>query len=449
MTLAERVASHTTRVVLLSAVLVALGLIGADTLGGGWQLRLVGLAIAAGVALGLAHLSARDAALPGLKRLHAVAKQTESIAQRDALDERLVEIGEPEVSRVSRAVNELLERVRTERETLAAESSRSRSMADASPNGVLVVGTSGEINYLNAAFVSTFGLEGEAMGRRPLEVVDVVAVQRLIDAVVESGESAEVPAQAGDRELALLGVPLSGGAMVICQDVTRFRRAEQARTDFVTNVSHELRTPIATIMGYAETLQGDDLPPGSDRLVAAIVRNGRRLSDLFEDLLELSRIEARRRELPVARRKLQSLVQEAVAMAAEQAANKGQAFSLTCPPDVVARVNPEALVAVISNLALNACNYTPEGGHIEVVVSQEEDAAVVRVSDDGIGIERAQQARIFERFYRVDSGRSRNVGGTGLGLAIVKHLCKASGAEVSLESVPGEGSTFTVRFPTA
>ncbi|TNE92039.1 MAG: sensor histidine kinase [Deltaproteobacteria bacterium] len=449
MTLAERVARHTTQVVLLTAVAVLSGLVLAQKLALGWLASALIVGVAAAIAMGFAHLSARRAALPGLRRMDDLARKTRAIAEQDDLGQRLVEIGEPEVARISRAVNELLDRVRDERERLAAETLRTRTMAEASPNGVLVVGPRGRIEYLNPAFERLFSLADSPIGLRPLEALEVAAVQRVVDEVVETGAAAELPATSGELEVLLLGVPLGddGATMVVCSDVTRFRRAEQARTDFVTNVSHELRTPIAAIMGYAETLQGDELPKGSQRLVSAIARNGRRLSELFEDLLALAKIEARRRELPISRRKLKPLVDEALSTAHDRATSKGQTLEVDCPGDVTARINPQALVAIVSNLALNACNYTPEGGHISVTVRQEPDAAVVVVSDDGIGIERTQLARIFERFYRVDSGRARKDGGTGLGLAIVKHLCRASGADVSVESEVGQGSTFTVRFP--
>lgn len=449
MTLAERVARHTTRVVVVSAVAVLLSIFLAEWMGLGWLARGVLLGLGVVAAMAVAHLSARQAALPGLVRLDEVARQTRAISEQDALDERLVEIGEPEVAQVSRAVNQLLERVRDERDKLSAASQRVTAMAESSPNGVLVVDEQGRISYLNPAWETLFALRDEPLGLRPLEAVEVAAVQRVVDAVLESGATAELPATSREAEVLLLGVPLGeGSTMVVASDITRFRRAEQARTDFVTNVSHELRTPIAAIMGYAETLQGDDLPPSSQRLVSAISRNGRRLSELFEDLLALAKIEARRRELPVSRRKLRPLVEEALSTAHDRAAAKEQTLTVDCPADVTARVNPQALVAIVSNLALNACNYTPDGGNISVTVHQEPDAAVVLVEDDGIGIERNQLARIFERFYRVDSGRARKDGGTGLGLAIVKHLCRASGADVAVSSEPGEGSAFTVRFPT-
>jgi two-component system phosphate regulon sensor histidine kinase PhoR len=206
---------------------------------------------------------------------------------------------------------------------------------------------------------------------------------------------------------------------------------------------------VAAIMGYAETLldERERLDPGLVRLVEAVHRNGTRLRDLFEDLLQLSRIEARRGELPLMAVPLRPILEGAVASAADRAAHRKQDFALECPADLRARVNAEALGSIVGNLAMNACNYTPEGGRIRVIAEPAPGEVLVHVEDNGIGIDPAHHQRIFERFYRVDEGRSRSAGGTGLGLAIVKHLARASGCTVSLSSAVGQGSRFTVHIP--
>jgi two-component system phosphate regulon sensor histidine kinase PhoR len=237
--------------------------------------------------------------------------------------------------------------------------------------------------------------------------------------------------------------------MVIVENLTSYRRTERARTDFVANVSHELRTPIATIMGYAETLLDDaqHLDPEVAAQVEVIRRNGQRLRDLFEDLLVLSRIEARSGDLPLTLQRLEPLLEEAVLPAAEIAVARGVEFSLECDPELAARVNAEALGPMVGNLASNASKYTPAGGHVCVVARQVDDGVLVEVHDDGVGIDPIHHDRIFERFYRVDEGRSREVGGTGLGLAIVKHLARATGCSLSMESAVGQGSVFRVLIP--
>jgi two-component system phosphate regulon sensor histidine kinase PhoR len=170
--------------------------------------------------------------------------------------------------------------------------------------------------------------------------------------------------------------------------------------------------------------------------------------DLFEDLLELSRIEARREELPLSRERLRPILERAVAPAMDAASRRKQHFSLECSAELEALVNPEALATVVRNLATNATNYTPEGGHVLVRAAKDPDGGMrVEVEDDGIGIDRVHHQRIFERFYRVDEGRSRRVGGTGLGLAIVKHLALATGCRVQVDSEVGKGARFSVQLP--
>ncbi|MCA9490617.1 MAG: histidine kinase, partial [Myxococcales bacterium] len=233
-------------------------------------------------------------------------------------------------------------------------------------------------------------------------------------------------------------------------DVTELRKADQVRRDFVANVSHELRTPVAATLGYLDLVLADRdrLPPEVVPLLETADRNARRLRDLFEDLLRLHRIEVRRRELPLRSHRLHPILVEATGTARDKATMRGQSFELDCPEDLMARVNPEALSAMVGNLASNASSYTLEGGHVRVVARPEGDRVRIDVIDDGIGIAERHHERVFERFYRVDDARSRKAGGTGLGLAIVKHYALASRCQLSLVSQEGKGSTFTLHLPT-
>jgi two-component system phosphate regulon sensor histidine kinase PhoR len=208
---------------------------------------------------------------------------------------------------------------------------------------------------------------------------------------------------------------------------------------------------MTAIMGYTETLMVDidrvdqDLIP----LIDTIYRNSRRLRDLFEDLLELYRIESRGDEPILEHTLLLPVLAESVVSAADNAQTNGQDFSLECDDRLKGWINPEALSAIIGNLTSNACSYTGEGGAIVVRAEKSESGEVsIHVCDNGIGIDSMHHERIFERFFRVDGGRSRRAGGTGLGLAIVKHLSQACNAVVSVESTPGQGTTFTVRLPS-
>lgn len=323
---------------------------------------------------------------------------------------------------------------------------------ETSPLGVASVDEEGRILRVNQTFRGMFRLRGEPEGRRPIEVVPVVEIHEVVEAAL-AGRECEKSFVTASLDLVARAHPLAGGrAVVRVEDETGRREAERARTDFVANVSHELRTPLTAILGYLETLmtEVDRLPDDLYVLLETVDRNARRLRDLFEDLLRLHRIEARRRELPLERHALRPLLESSLAFVREKAHKRQQQFTLECPDDLVGVVNPEAFSAIVSNLASNASSYTGEGGHVRVRAGKGPDGAVrIDVIDDGIGIAERHHERIFERFYRVDEARSRRVGGTGLGLAIVKHYALASRCNVTLLSKEGSGSTFTVHLPDA
>ena len=261
MRLSSRIRQHHQAVVGLGLVIMGLTTFGSQQLGLGWLghgLALVGAGTL--VARG-AFASMKRNVEPALARLEALEQRASRIAAEDDLEGRMVEIGEEEVAGTARALNRLLTRIQEERESLASLEARAQAMAEASPNGVVVVDGNGRIAYYNPAFGRIFGLEDPVYGLRPLELPEGSALQKVVDGVRPEGEVVELTSTVGEVEMSLVGVALEEGeAMVLVQDITRFHRAEQARADFVTNVSHELRTPIATIRGYAETLEADPLP---------------------------------------------------------------------------------------------------------------------------------------------------------------------------------------------
>ena len=235
------------------------------------------------------------------------------------------------------------------------------------------------------------------------------------------------------------------GVVVVLYDVTRLRRLERVRRDFVANVSHELRTPIATIHSASETLmmEGMELSEVAEDFVETIFRNSNRMATIVEDLLTLSKLEAAGEEFKHHRVDLASVVAsvldqtEPAAREAEVVIEVGLEESL--PP---VEGEPGAVNQILQNLVENAVKYTPPGGCVFINASASRKKVHVEVRDTGIGIPGEHIHRIFERFYRVDEGRSREVGGTGLGLAIVKHLVRKQGGEIEVESTPEEGTTF-------
>lgn len=319
--------------------------------------------------------------------------------------------------------------------------------------GMVIVDQDGNISHINQFAREVLAPRAEPKGRKPIETIGCAELQEVVTLALSGEEFDPVECSLGRSYLSLSGGWLhDGSAMVVVRDVTADREAQRARTDFIANVSHELRTPVTAIMGYAETLLNDAerLEPDLLDMVRKVDRNARRLRDLFEDLLQLHRVEARQRELPLLRERLRPILEEAVIGGADQAAQRGLTFDLVCPADLYASCNAQALRTIVANLTANAVNYTEDGGRIAVRAHRDHgDKVVVAVSDNGIGIDPVHHQRIFERFYRVDAARSRRLGGTGLGLALVKHLALASRCRVSVDSKAGEGATFRIHLQAA
>jgi len=259
----------------------------------------------------------------------------------------------------------------------------------------------------------------------------------------------------GERWFSLVVTPLPGGegAVMVLNDLTALKRLERVRKDFVANVSHELRTPIQMVKGFAETLlEGGHAPEEEKRWLGIIERNAARMESLVGDLLALARLEQDDAgKLETAEVAVAALVAEAVEALAPESLAKGLKVVTRVPEGLVAEVNEGLVVQALVNLLDNAVKYCPEGARVGVEAGFEGEGRERRlrlsVSDTGPGIAARHLPRLFERFYRVDGGRSRELGGTGLGLAIVKHIALAHGGDVSVESWEGEGTRFTLNLP--
>ena len=241
------------------------------------------------------------------------------------------------------------------------------------------------------------------------------------------------------------------GALIVLNDVTRLQRLENLRRDFVANVSHELKTPITSIKGFVETLQDGAWSNEKDakEFLAIIAKHVDRLTSIIEDLLSLSRIEQEADSGSMAREmaRLRDVLSAAVQLCQAKAAEKGIHLDIRCDSALSATVNALLLEQALVNLLDNAIKYSPVRSVVEVAAGVEHDHLLLSVRDQGRGIEAEHLPRLFERFYRVDKARSRQMGGTGLGLAIVKHIAQAHGGTVTVESAPGKGSLFTIRIP--
>jgi two-component system phosphate regulon sensor histidine kinase PhoR len=235
---------------------------------------------------------------------------------------------------------------------------------------------------------------------------------------------------------------------VVLDDVTEVRRLERVRKDFVANVSHELRTPISVIKANAETLLEGALddPAAARRFVEGLYRHAERLGRLVGDLLDISRLESGRREMAVEPVALAEVADEVVESLRGEAEAKGVTITSSLPESLELNADAKALEQVFFNLIDNAIKYSPTGSRVELAAVPESTAVRVEVRDDGPGVDPKHRERIFERFYRVDPGRSREMGGTGLGLSIVKHLVEAMGGELGLEPRRPRGSVFWFRL---
>jgi two-component system phosphate regulon sensor histidine kinase PhoR len=268
-----------------------------------------------------------------------------------------------------------------------------------------------------------------------------------------------VHAEQDQRELRVHGAQLKDGdgdaqgrgAVVVLNDITRMRHYEAIRRDFVANVSHEIKTPVTTIKGFAETLLDGALDDRNDaeRFLRIIVGQADRLSAIIEDLLSLSSLESGSEGATISleRGSIRDVLQVALDVCEMKASARHITLALACPEDLYAEINPPLLEQAVVNLIDNAVKYSPEGSSVDVSAGVEAAGLSIRVKDAGRGIGREHLTRLFERFYRVDKARSRDMGGTGLGLSIVKHIAVAHGGWVAVESTPGLGSTFTITLP--
>ena len=357
--------------------------------------------------------------------------------------------GDDELGDLVRTLDTLRNQLAARLADLRQEGHKLRAIINGMSEGVALV-QEGVIVVANPAFARLCALAGDAEGRAIRDVVRAPGVGDAIDAALASGAPASRELSLGGRALAASIDPLDGArqAVVVLIDVTEGKRLERLRREFVANASHELRTPVAAIVGVAETLAAGaaDEPEARASFLEILVRHAQRLSRLTADLLDIARLEAgykpRVEDVDV-----QSAVDAVVGTLQIKAEPKQ--ITLEKEPFGALRASAEraAVEQILSNLVDNAIKYTPAGGRVRVFGEARGGRVRIVVEDSGPGIPKEHQARLFERFYRVDDARSRDLGGTGLGLAIVKHLALANGGDVAVESEVGRGSRFIVSLP--
>ncbi len=336
--------------------------------------------------------------------------------------------------------------------TLAVERARFGAVLEGMADGVVALDPAGKVTLMNRAAHELFGAGADVTGRSLLEVVRVPALDELVTGDGDRSEiEVEVPVTRR-RVRARRAAQPGGGTVLVMQDVTTIHRLENIRRDFVANVSHELRTPVSVIQANAETLATGALSDADNApaLVGAIHRNAERLADLIEDLLDLSRLEAGQYRVDIEPVAIGAAAHRAVEALERVAAQHGTSITVAVGPEVVAAADAGALHQVLLNVVTNAIVHTPDRSRVTIGAHTLEDGGVrIEVADDGPGIPAGQRERIFERFYRIDPGRSRAMGGTGLGLSIVKHMVDAMGGQVGVRESSPRGAVFWIDLPPA
>jgi two-component system phosphate regulon sensor histidine kinase PhoR len=367
--------------------------------------------------------------------------------------------GKDEAAELGRTIDSLAENLSRTITDLQGERDLLQGVLQGMTEGVLLLDGEGRVALVNPALRESLLLDAEVAGKLLLEAVRHAGLRDLLDAARAGSQpvSGEIEI-AGLRPRRLLVHARTlpdrppGGLLAVFVDVTDLRRLETIRKDFVANVSHELRTPVAAVRSAAETLRGamERDPAAASRFCEIIERNAERLQRLVEDLLDLSRIESREYRPQLEPLDLSAIAQHLQALYRARVEAKPMGLSFALPTDLPRlKADRRALEQVLCNLLDNAVKYCPAGSSVTVRAEVENGKVRVRVADDGPGIAPEHLGRLFERFYRVDAGRSRDLGGTGLGLSIVKHLVEAMGGAVGVESTPGRGTTFWFSLPHA
>jgi two-component system phosphate regulon sensor histidine kinase PhoR len=416
----------------------------------------IGGCIIALLAAGISWVISRRISSP----IEQMKKSAEHFAGGD-LSHRLAAPGTEEMAGLADAMNQMAAQLESRIQTIISQRNQLETVLTSMLEGVIAVDKDERIVSINRAAAQLFENEpANCQGKSIEEVIRSPAMQQFIRRSLSSKSPTEEDItvfQNEERVIDVIGSPLLDanqhqiGTLMVFHDVTQLRRLENLRRDFVANVSHEIKTPLTAIKGFVETLQQGkvDKAEENQRFLGIIQKHVDRLNSIIEDLLALSRIEQEdeRKEIDFRQVKIEDTFKAAIQLCRPKAEEKKIRIDLDCEKGTTAIFDPTLIEQAVVNLLDNALKYSEPQSTVLLKSHQQNSELIITVQDHGIGIAQKHLPRLFERFYRVDKARSRNMGGTGLGLAIVKHIAQAHGGHVAVESELGEGSRFSIHLP--
>ncbi|WP_050181145.1 two-component system histidine kinase PnpS [Domibacillus robiginosus] len=370
---------------------------------------------------------------------------------------RTYETPPDEMGMLSTSINILARNLQEMMQAQEVHQNRLTTLIENIESGLLLIDDRGYVVMANRSFKKMYST-GRIIKKRYYEVITQEDVIKIVEDVFMTEKNVrrqiKITFDLEEKDVEVSGAPIIGtndewkGILVVFHDITEIKHLEQMRKDFVANVSHELKTPITSIKGFSETLLDGALsdPDAAKMFLDIIWKESGRMERLVADLLDLSKIEQKGLALNVTTVSLAKLLEEVIVTLESRMEAKQIDLQVNIPDGLVIEGDEYRLKQVFVNLITNAILYTPKDGQIFIQANESDQMVNVKVSDTGIGIEKAELPRIFERFYRVDKARSRDSGGTGLGLAIVKHIMEAHHGKINVESKLNEGTTFTVSF---
>ncbi len=420
------------------------------------KIAIAGL-IVAFFAAGISLLVSRRISRP-IEKMRSVA---ESISRGELGEKLSVESDSIEISALADSLNKMVAQLDERIRTITDQRNESEAVLSSMVEGVLAVDSQERFLSMNLAASKLIGIDLEEAEGRPIhEVVRNPDLLKFVSQTIKGSENAETNLAIGgenEKYLQAHGAILHDshgnavGAVIVLNDITRIRRLETIRRDFVANVSHELKTPITLIKGFVETLLEGAMnnPEEAERFLKIISGHADRMNSIIEDLLSLSRLELDPGQSKVVLEEMgiKNVLESAIRDCEVKASKVNSSIHLICDEDIRVPINPPLFSQAIINLLDNALKYSEPESNIEVKASKENSEVLIAVQDWGSGIDSIHLPRLFERFYRVDQARSRKLGGTGLGLAIVKHITQAHRGKVSVKSTLGKGSCFSIHLP--